>query len=83
MKVKLGQQIQFKKDHQIQLAKGGTALVKAGDAARVVRKIDESTGEIVYLTGQAKGLSHKIPLEVDDTLDTDSILKKIMSELDK
>jgi hypothetical protein len=81
MKVKLGQQIQFKKEHKIQLAKGGTALVKVGDSARVMRKIDEETAEIVYLTGEAKGLSHKIPLEVDDNLDTDSIVKKIMNEL--
>ena len=81
MKVKLGQQIQFKKAHQIQLAEGGTATVKAGDSAMVVRKIDDTLGEIVYMTGAAKGLSHKIPLEVDDTLDTDSILKKIMNEL--
>ena len=81
MKVKLGQQIQFKNNHEVEIAKGGTALVRSGDTARVVKKIDEETGEIIYLTGEAKGLSNRIPLEVDTTLDTDSIVKKIMDEL--
>ena len=81
MAVKLGQQIQFRNSHTIEVAKGGTVLVKPGDTARVVKKIDEKTAEIVYLTGEAKNLSNRIPLEVDDTLDTDAIVKKIMDEL--
>lgn len=83
MKAKLGQQIRFTKDYKIQLAKGGTALVKAGDTATVVRKVDKETAEIVYLSGEAKGMSQNIPLEVDDTLDVDSIVEKLRRELDK
>lgn len=83
MKVKLGQQIKFQKDHTVQVAKGSSVTVKAGDKARVVKKVDEKTAEIVYLTGEAKGLSQNIMLEVDDSLDVDSIAKKIMDELSK
>ena len=83
MKVKLGQTIEFKTARTIGLAKGGTVEVLPGDKARVVKKVDEKTAEIVYLTGEAKGLSEKILLEVDDNLDTDSIVKKIMNELNK
>lgn len=83
MKIKLGQQIQFKNVHTISLAKGGTVQVKPGDTATVVKKIDEKTGEIVYLTGEAKGLNEKIPLDVDDSIDTDSMVRKIMNELNK
>ncbi|MDP4178222.1 MAG: hypothetical protein Q8900_07805 [Bacillota bacterium] len=83
MKIKLGQQIIFQKDHKIQVAKGGTIIVKAGDKARVVRKVDEKTAEIVYLSGEAKGLCQNIALEVDDDLDADSIAKKILEELSK
>lgn len=81
MSVKLGQQIKFKKDHTIQVAKGGEVLVKSGDMARVVRKVDEKTAEIVYLTGEAKGLSQNILLEVENSLDVDSIAKKIMDNI--
>jgi hypothetical protein len=83
MKVKIGQQIKFTKDHKIQLARGGNAIVKAGDKATVMKKIDNDTAEIVYLTGEAKGMSHNVALEVDDDLDYDAIAKKIMSELGK
>ena len=83
MKLKLGQQIQFKNTHTISVAKGGTVQVKPGDTATVVKKVDEETAEVVYLTGEAKGLSEKILLEVDDNLDTDSIVRKIMNELNK
>lgn len=83
MKVKLGQQIKFKVSHKIPLAKGGTALVKVGDIATVVKKIDNKTAEIIYSTGEAKGLSYKIHVEVDDTLDADLIAKKILSKMSK
>lgn len=83
MKMKLGQQIRFKKDHKIQVQKGGTVLVKTGDVATIVKKIDEKTAEIVYVTGEAKGLSHQIALEVDDNLDVDDIVKKIMNNLNE
>lgn len=81
MKVKIGQEIKFKKTHSISLAKGGTALVKAGDTARVLKKVDDTTGEIVYLTGEAKGYSQKIMIEVDDSLDNDAIVKRLLQEL--
>lgn len=83
MKVKLGQSIEFKESRTISLAKGGSVQVKPGDKARVVKKVDEKTAEIVYITGEAKGYGQKIALEVDDTIDTDSMVKKIMSQLNK
>lgn len=83
MKAKIGQEIEFKRAHKISLAKGGKANIKPGDKARVVKKIDSETGEIVYLTGEAKGLSQIITIEVDDTINTDDILKKLMNELNR
>jgi phosphoribosyl-ATP pyrophosphohydrolase len=83
MKVKIGQEIKFKQNHSISLAKSGTALVKAGDIARVLRKVDDETAEIIYLTGEAKGYSQRILLEVDDTLDKDAIVKKLLEQLDE
>jgi hypothetical protein len=83
LKVKLGQQIKLNNAHTISLAKGGTAEVKPGDIATVVKKIDEETGEIVYITGEAKGLNEKISIEIDDDIDTDSLVKKIINELNK
>lgn len=83
MKVKLGQEIKFKADHSISLAKGGTALVKKGDVARVIKKVNDSTAEIVYLTGEAKGYSQQILAEVDATIDKDAILKKLLKELEE
>ena len=83
MKAKLGEQIRFNKPHTIPLAKGGTAKIVPGDIARVMKKVDENTAEIMYLTGEAKGLSQKILLQVDANIDADSIVKKIMSDLNK
>lgn len=83
MKVKLGQTIEFKASRTVSLAKGGSVQVKPGDKARVVKKVDDKTAEIVYLTGEAKGYGHNIALEVDDTLDTNSMVEKIMRELNK
>lgn len=82
MKLKLGQEIKFKTDHTISLAKGGTALVKKGDVAKVLKKVDDSTAEIIYLTGEAKGYSQNILAEVDAAIDKDAILKKLLKELD-
>ena len=81
MEVKIGQQIKFTKSHKVPTAKGKTLVVKAGDVARVIKKVDDTTGEIVYLTGEAKGYSHKVPLKVDDSLDADAIAKKILSDI--
>lgn len=81
MKFKLGQQIVFKKDHVILAANKGSIVVKKGDKATVVKKIDEHSGEIIYSSGAAKGLSRVVPMEVDTTLDEDAIVKKILSDL--
>ncbi|NYC92757.1 hypothetical protein [Clostridium acetobutylicum] len=76
MKVSIGQVIEFKTDHYISLDLGGKVLVKKGDKARVVKKIDDITGEIVYLTGEAAGKCQHLMLEVNDDLDADAIAKK-------
>lgn len=83
MKYKIGQQIEFTAPCKIKLAKGGTAQLVKGDKAMVVRKVDDSTGEIVYITGEAKGLSQVISIEVDDSIDTDVLAEKILKELGK
>lgn len=80
MKVKLGQIIKFKADFYINLI-DEKVLVKKGDTAKVVRKIDDKTGEILYLTGNAKDRSQCIDMEVDDTIDPDAIAKKILSQI--
>ena len=81
MKAKIGQHITFNKGYTIELAKGGTANVKAGDKAIVVKKIDEKTAEIVYLTGEAKDLCQNVSLEIEDSIDADYMIKQIMREL--
>ncbi len=83
MKAKLGQIIAFRSDHKINLAKGGTVTVKKGDKAQVLKKIDDSTGQILYLTGEAAGKCQYISMEVDDNIDADTIAKKIMEELNR
>lgn len=81
MKYKIGQKIEFTESFFLDLAGGGKAKVVKGDQAMVVRKVDDSSGEIVYTTGQASGLSKIIPIQVDDNIDTDYLAKKIMEEL--
>ncbi|MDP4088332.1 MAG: hypothetical protein Q8930_03540 [Bacillota bacterium] len=83
MKVKLGQVLKFTKDHTVELSNGGSAVIKVGDTAQVLRKVDALNGEILYLTGKAKGLSQIIALEVDDSLDIDSITEKILRQLNE
>lgn len=83
MKAKIGQIITFKADYKISLKNGGTALVKKGDKAQVLKKIDETTGEILYLTGAASGKSQYIRLEVDENIDVEDITKKLIEELKK
>ena len=46
-----------------------------------MRKVDEGTGEILYLTGEAKGKSQIVAIDVDEEIDSDDIAKKIMSML--
>lgn len=81
MKYKIGQKIKFTNSFVIELANGKKAKIVKGDEAMVVRKVDEGTGEIVYTTGAAKGLSQIIDIDVDENVDSDYILKKIMNEL--
>lgn len=76
--VKIGQIIEFQQDKKIKIQGGGTLLVKKGDRAQVLRKVDEGTGEILYITGAAKGKSQVIAIDVDETIDSDGIAKKIM-----
>ncbi|MBU5593201.1 hypothetical protein KQI89_15740 [Clostridium sp. MSJ-4] len=83
MKAKIGQIITFKTDHKINVKSGGTALVRKGDRAQVLKKIDDTTGEILYLTGEAAGKSQYVRLEVDENIDEDAIAKKILEELSK
>lgn len=81
MKVSIGQVIEFKTDHYISLDLGGKVLVKKGDKARVTKKINDITGEIIYLTGAAAGKCQELMIEVDDNIDADAIAKKILREL--
>lgn len=80
-KVKIGQTIKFQSDHYISLEKGGKILVKKGDTARVLKKVDEKTGQIMYLTGAAKDKYQNLMLEVEDDLDADAIAKQILNDI--
>lgn len=81
MKVSIGQVIEFKTDHYINLDLGGKILVKKGDKARVTKKINDITGEVIYITGAAAGKSQQLMMKVDDNLDADAIAKKILREM--
>lgn len=83
MKAKIGQIISFSADRKINLKNGATVTVKKGDRAQVLKKIDDTTGQILYLTGEAAGKSQYIHMEVDDTIDEEAIAKRIMDELNK
>lgn len=80
-KVKLGQVIRFQSNHYISLEKGGKVLVKKGDTARVIKRVDEKTGQIMYLTGEAKGKYQNLMLNVEDDLDADAIAKQILNDI--
>jgi|GEM_PF-2628002 hypothetical protein len=80
-KVKIGQMIRFQSDHYISLEKGGKILVKKGDTARVLKRVDEKTGQIMYLTGEAKGNYQNLMLQVENDLDTDAIAKQILNDI--
>jgi uncharacterized protein YlzI (FlbEa/FlbD family) len=81
MKYKIGQKIKFTNSFTIDLANGKKAKIVKGDQAMVVRKVGENSGEIVYTTGEAAGLSQIIDIQVDENVDSDYIVKKIMNEL--
>ncbi|MHC1682097.1 MAG: hypothetical protein AB6733_04025 [Clostridiaceae bacterium] len=78
---KIGQRIRFNSDFTIDLANGKTAKVRKGDEATVVKKVDSNSGEIVYNTGEAKGYSQIISIQVDDNVDADYIAKQILKNL--
>ncbi|MDP4145208.1 MAG: hypothetical protein Q8936_12125 [Bacillota bacterium] len=79
--LKIGQVIKFKTDHKIELESGGTALVKKGDSAQILKKIDNKTAQVLYLTGEAKGKYQNLAIEVDDSMDADEIAKRLLREL--
>ncbi|KOR23771.1 hypothetical protein ACFLKB_01015 [Clostridium sp. FAM 1755] len=83
MKYKIGQEIGFTNEFVVELRKGGSVKVVPGDKAMIVRKIDDNTGEIVYTTGNAKGLSQNIQIEVDEVLNEEELAKKILEEMYK
>ena len=80
-KYKIGQQIEFISNHTIETSKGKKLTIVKGDKAMVVKKIDNNTGEIVYTTGEARGFSDKLNIEVEDNIDVDEIAKRILSEI--
>lgn len=81
MKYKIGQKIEFTSTFIIELQKGKKAKIVKGDTAMVVRKVDETSGEIVYITGEASGLSQIISIQVDDEVDAEYLAKRIMEDL--
>jgi hypothetical protein len=81
MKYKIGQKIEFTDNFTIEVQNGKKARIVKGDAAMIVRKVDETSGEILYITGEASGLSQIISIEVDDNVDADYLAKRIMEDL--
>lgn len=81
MKYKIGQKIEFTNNFTVELEKGKKARIIKGDKAMVVRKVDENSGEIVYITGEAAGLSQVIEINVDEKVDADYIAGKIINDL--
>ncbi|WML35048.1 hypothetical protein [Clostridium sp. OS1-26] len=81
MKYKIGQKIEFTNNFTVELEKGKKARIVKGDKAMVVRKVGENSGEIVYITGEAAGLSQVIEIDVDEKVDADYIAGKIINDL--
>lgn len=81
MQYKIGQKIQFTNNFMVEIEKGKKVRIVKGDKAMVVRKVDENSGEIVYITGEASGLSQIIAIKVDEKVDADYIAKKIINDL--
>lgn len=81
MKYKIGQKIEFTDNFSISVENGKNAKIVKGDQAMVVRKVDNTSGEILYITGEATGLSQVISIEVDDNIDADLLAKRIMDEM--
>ncbi|OFI07423.1 hypothetical protein CLOACE_02510 [Clostridium acetireducens DSM 10703] len=80
---KIGQKIQSQSNCKISLSSNKKVLIKKGDIAQIVRKLDNDTAEIIYLTGEAKGQTQHIKIQVTDSLDVDLIAKKILNEIQK
>lgn len=83
MKAKIGQIITFKSDRNISLKDGTTITIKSGDKAQVLKKIDDTTGQILYLTGEASGKTQYLYMEIDGVIDADDIAKRIMQEINR
>jgi uncharacterized protein YlzI (FlbEa/FlbD family) len=81
LKYKIGEKIEFTNEFTISVANGKKAKILKGDKAMVVRKVDDNSGEIVYITGEASGLSQIISIQVDDNVDADYLAKRIMEDL--
>ncbi|KZL91111.1 hypothetical protein [Clostridium magnum] len=81
MKYKIGQKIEFTDNFTIEVQNGKKAKIVKGDIAIVVRKVNETSGEILYTTGEVAGLSQIISIEVDENLDADYLAKRIMEDL--
>lgn len=81
MKYKIGHEIEFTQGFWLPLEGGKKVKVLKGDKAVVVKKIDDDSGEILYMTGEASGKSQIINIEVDDQIDADYLAKQIMEGL--
>ncbi|ADK13514.1 MULTISPECIES: hypothetical protein [Clostridium] len=81
MKYKIGHEIQFTQSFWLPVEGGKKLKVLKGDKAVVVKKIDDNSGEILYMTGEASGKSQVINIQVDDEIDGDYIARQIMEEL--
>ncbi|WP_125153059.1 hypothetical protein [Clostridium rectalis] len=80
-KYKIGQEIEFTNEFYIKTESRKNIKVTKGDKAIVVKKINDTMGKIIYKTGEAKGISGKINIRVDDNIDAEKIAKKILQEI--
>lgn len=77
MKVKIGQEIKFKEEFEIESFAGATKTVKVGDKATVLKH-----GYVKYMNGDAKGMLQKVEdLEVNG-VDHENIVNLIFNRLE-
>ncbi|GAA0748375.1 hypothetical protein [Clostridium oceanicum] len=81
MKYKIGQEIEITNKFFLNIANGKKVQVNPGDKAMVVKKINENMGEIIYISGNAKGNSQNINIEVDTKIDEEEIASRIMKQI--
>lgn len=81
MKYKIGQEIEITNKFFLNIANGEKVQVNPGDKAMVVKKINENMGEIIYISGNAKGHSQNINIEVDSKIDEEEIASRIMKQI--